>query len=326
MKRLLLASLFTLPFLLPACQFDAGTVVCEDGTTPGPTLPVPSTVRALQTQLGAAVQTFTYDPTRANTFTGSKGTIVTIPANAFVKNGQVVTAPVQLAFREIFSRADMVLSNMPTVSNGRVLQSAGEVYLQPAQDTTLRMAPGATIRLQTMNPPNVSPQDTMRLFVAPGSSGSGSGSASSCFNWTLNTDPGSTLSPTPTGNLITVSSVLYNQGIGWFNCDRFYSTPNPQTITVNVAGTNIDPQKNTMVFAVFRAFNGTLSVCDFTAPNSFRSGGVPLGAAVSIVVIRTVNDKLYYGRQDGTVQVGVPFAPILQETTPADLIASLNTL
>lgn len=120
--------------------------------------------------------------------------------------------------------------------------------------------------------------------------------------------------------------MLYNQGIGWFNCDRFYNTPNPQPITVNVPGTDIDPAKNTMVFAVFRAFNGTLKVCDFTAPNVFRTGGVPLGAAVSIIVIRTVDGKLYYGRQDGTVQTGVPFAPTLQETTAADIVASLNAL
>jgi hypothetical protein len=322
MKRFLIATALALPFLFTACQFDEGIVACEDGTTPGPGPggTMPATLKELQNQLGAPVQTFTYDPTRANTFTGSKGTIVSIPANAFVRNGQPVAAPVQLALREIFSRADMVLSAMPTVSNGRVLESAGEVYLQPAQDTTLRMAPGTSIRLQTPTPPNVAARDSMQLFIARANA------STFCFSWELNMDPGSSLSPTPTGNLLTISGALYNQGIGWFNCDRFYDTPSPQPITVNVPGTDIDPVKNTMVFAVFRAFNGTLKLCDFTAPNVFRTSGVPLGAAVSIIVIRTVNNKLYYGRQDGTVQAGVPFAPTLQETTSADIIANLNTL
>jgi hypothetical protein len=322
MKRFLIAAALALPLLLPACQFDETIVACEDGTTPGPTPggTTPTTLKELQTQLGAPVQTFTYDPTRANTFTGSKGTIVSIPANAFVRNGQPVAAPVQLALREIFSRADMVLSGMPTVSNGRVLESAGEVYLQPAQDTTLRMAPGTSIRLQTPIPPNVAARDTMQLFVARANAGT------SCFNWQLNLDPGSDLSPAPAFNLMTISDVLYNQGMGWFNCDRFYYTPNPLPITVNVPGTDIDPVKNTLVFAVFRAFNGTLKLCDFTAPNVFRTGGVPLGSAVSIIIIRTVDGKLYYGRQDGTVQAGVPFAPTLQPTTAADILASLNAL
>ncbi|MFD2787621.1 hypothetical protein [Hymenobacter rubripertinctus] len=320
MKRLLSAALLLLP-LLSACRFDAGTVFCEDGTTPGPQLPVPATIRELQTQLGAARQTFTYTPGQTNVFTGAKGTIVTIPGNAFVRNSQPLTVPIQLTLREIYSRTDMVLSNMPTVSNGALLESAGEVFLRALdQDSTVRMAPGAVIQLQTQNPPNLTSRDSMRLFVAP------SGMVpNNCFNWNLNIDPGSTLTPTATGNTITVSSVLYNNGIGWFNCDRFYNTPNPLPLVVNVPATNVS-LLNTMVFAIFRDFNGTLSVCDFTAPNAFQAPNVPQGARVSIVVIRTANDTLYYGRQDGTVQAGTPFAPVLQETTAAALLTALNTL
>ena len=325
MKRLLFAALLLLP-LLPACQFDAGTVICEDGTPPGPQLPVPVTIRDLQTQLGASRQTFTYTPGQVNTFTGAKGTVVTIPANAFMRNGQPLSAPIQLTLREIFSRADMVLSNMPTVSNGALLESAGEVFLRAAdQDSTVRMTTGAVIQLQTQNPPNLASRDSMRLFVAPASSGMGGG-GNSCFNWSVNTDLGSSLSPTATGNTVTVSSVLYNNGIGWFNCDRFYNTSNPLPIVVNVPGSSIDPANNTTVFAVFRDFNGTLSVCNFTAPNIFQTNGLPQGARVSVVVIRTINNKLYYGRQDGTVQAGIPFAPVLQEITTAALLAELNTL
>ncbi|MBT9392755.1 hypothetical protein KLP40_06230 [Hymenobacter sp. NST-14] len=321
MKRLLFAALL-LP-LLSACQFDAGIVVCEDGTTPGPQLPVPATIRDLQTQLGAARQTFTYTPGQVNTFTGAKGTIVTIPANAFVRHGQPISAPIQLTLREIFSRADMVLSNMPTVSNGQLLESAGEVFLRAAdQDSTVRMVSGAVIRLQTQNPPTLASRDSMRLFVAPASAGTGS---NNCFNWNLNSDPGSTLTPTATGNTMTVSSLLYNNGIGWFNCDRFYGTPNPLPLVVQVPATNVS-DLNTMVFAVFRDMNGTLAVCNFTAPNVFQTANVPQGARVSIVVIRTENDKLYYGRQDGTVQAGTPFAPVLQETTAAALVAELTSL
>ncbi|RYU82823.1 hypothetical protein [Hymenobacter persicinus] len=320
MNKFLVTGLLLVSGLLTACQFDSATVVCEDGTTPGPVLPVPATLQQLYTQLGAPVQTLTYDPSRANTFTGTKGTIVTIPANAFVRNGQLVTAPVQLAFREIFSRADMVLSSMPTVSNGRLLESAGEVYLRAAQDTSIRLSQGATIRLQTPTPANVASRDSMRLFAGP------TGTGAACFNWTLNTDPGSYLTPNSNGYTITVGSVLYNSGVGWFNCDRFYSSPNPQSITVNVTGNNIDPEKNTMVFAVFRTFNGSLRICDFTAPGTFRSGGVPLGTPVSVAVIRTDGGKLYYGRQDGTVQANSPFTPTLKETTPAALVADLNLL
>ena len=323
MKIFPFVSLLLLVLLLTGCQFDAGTVVCEDGTSPGPQLPPPATIRELQTQLGAARQTFTYTPGRTNTFTGAKGTIVTIPGNAFVQYGGPLTAPIQLTLREIFSRADMVLSDMPTVAYGQALESAGEVFLRA--DSSVRMAPEAFIQLQTRNPANLASRDSMRLFVAPAAPVSGPGGGN-CFTWYLNSDPRSSLSPSPTGNTILISDVLYNNGIGWFNCDRFYDTPNPLPLVVKIDAPNLDPTTNITVFAVFRDFNGTLAVCDFAAPNTFQTTGVPAGARVSIVAIHTANDKLYYGRQDGTLQAGVPFAPVLQETTAAALVEDLNTL
>ncbi|MCB2407899.1 hypothetical protein [Hymenobacter lucidus] len=321
MNRFLLASLLALASLLSACQFDSGTVICEDGTTPGPTPTTPASLQQLYAQLGAPVQKITYVPGQANKFTGSKGTVISIPANAFVKNGQPLQAPLQLEFREIFSRADMVLSSMPTVSGGRLLESAGEVFLSTGQDSTINMAPGASIMLQTRNPANLSSTAGMTLFVGSG------GSGNSCFDWSLNNDPGSSLVPSAGGNTITVSSVLYNSGVSWFNCDKFYTDPNPQTkITATVTGTDINPATNTMVFAVFRTFNGSIRMCDFKAPGTFSAGNVPVGTPVSVVVIRTVGSKLYYGRQDGTVQAGVPFAPELKETTSAAMVDDLNRL
>ncbi|UYZ64677.1 hypothetical protein [Hymenobacter weizhouensis] len=320
MKRFLLLALLALP-LLPACQFDAGVVACEDGTTPGPSPVPPATLQELRQQLGAPAQSFTYDPTRVNTFTGAKGTVVTIAAGAFHRNGQPVAGPVPMHVREILSRADMVLSAVPTVSNGQVLQSAGAVFVGPAQDSSLQLGSNSQIRLQVPTPPNVPRRDSMSLFVAPPAT-----NATACFNWLLNTTPGSFLRPTAAGNEIIIGNALYNQGIRWFNCDRFYGTPAPVTITVNVPGSNIDPRRNTLVFAVFRAFNGALQLCTFSPPNSFQASRLPLGQPISVVVIRTVDGKLYYGRQDGTAQAGQVFTPQLSETTTTALVANLNGL
>lgn len=324
MKRLLLSALAALTLALPACQLDPGTVICEDGTTTLGPITIPPTLTALTAQLGAPVQTLTYDPSRVNVFTSAKGTRITIPANAFRKNGQPVTAPLELAFREIFSRADMVLSNMPTIANGRLLESAGEVYLRADKDTAVRMVPGVRLTLQVPTPANAS-RDSMSLFVGgwPG------GTASTCFEWSLNQDPNSSLQPSAggTSNTITVSSTLYNQGINWLNCDKFYSSPNPTTtVTVTVPGVNIDPAQNTMVFAVFRTFNGAIRICNFKGPSSFEMPGIPVTTPISIVVIRTVDGKLFYGRQDATVQAGITVAPTLQETTPTALVDALNQL
>ncbi|GAB3290694.1 hypothetical protein [Hymenobacter tenuis] len=322
-----MAGLLALP-LLPGCQQGSDLVICEDGSTPTPTPPDAPvySIAELQTQLGAPVQTFSYDPTRQNQFAGAKGTVVTIPANAFIRaNGVPITTPFKMELREIFGKADMVLSNMPTVSNGRLLESAGEVYLRPAQNQRLdsiRLVPGAVIQLRTQNPPNVASLDSMRLFVAPPTGPS----SPSCFNWQINFDPASSLQPTSTGYVVNVSSVLYDAGYGWFNCDRFYDIADPQPILVDVPGTGVDPVKNTMVFAVFKNMNGTLRICDFTAPGTFEAKRAPGGTAISVIVIQTLNGKLYYGRQDGTIAAGFRFSPALSEITKADLQTVLATL
>ncbi|PJJ59558.1 hypothetical protein [Hymenobacter chitinivorans] len=324
MNKFLLFALGALLLALPACQFDSGVVICEDGKTPGPVVTLPPTISALTAQLGAPVQTLTYDPSRVNSFTSLKGTRITIPANAFTKYGQPVTAPLELAFREVFSRADMVLSNMPTIAGGQLLESAGEVYLRAAKDTAVRMTPGAKLVLQVPTPATAS-RDSMSLFVG----GWGGGTTSTCFEWTLNRDTGASSRPLNGGNsnLVTVSSTLYNAGLNWLNCDKFYTNPNPTTtVKVTVPGLNIDPATNTMVFAVFRTINGAVRICNFKGPNDFEMPGIPQTMPLSIVVIRTVDSKLYYGRQDATVQAGLVITPVLQETTAAALVDALNQL
>ncbi|UOQ76708.1 hypothetical protein MUN84_19640 [Hymenobacter sp. 5516J-16] len=284
-KNFLYSALLLVLPLLSGCNSGSDLIICEDGSTPAPGPGTPASITEVLTQLGAPTQQLTYDPTRQNQFTGALGTRVTIPARAFVRaNGQPVTTPVALELREIFGKAGMILSNRPTVAYGQLLESAGEVYLRPAQDSSLRLSPGTTIQIQTQNPPNLASRDSMRLFVAPVPGAA----ATNCFTWFLNSDSQSSLSPTPTGYQLEIGKVLFDAGIGWFNCDRFYGTPSPQPIIVDVAGPGIDPQQNTMVFAAFRSFNGSVRVCDFMAPGTFRTNGAPAGAAVSIVVIQTV--------------------------------------
>ncbi|SNC66127.1 outer membrane protein assembly factor BamB [Hymenobacter gelipurpurascens] len=321
LKNVLRATILLALPLLNSCEQALDTVICEDGTPTGPVVQPPAhdSLTALSRRLGAPQQFFTYVPNRQNTITGLKGTIITIPANAFVKaSGTPVTEPVLLEVREVFSRAEMVLTGTPTVSNGRLLESAGEIFLQPAQDSSLRLSPQATLQFQTQNPPNLSSPDSMRLFVGNGGGG--------CFNWEPVFDPGSSLRPNGSGFQVNVSSALYNAGIGWFNCDRFYNNPDPLTVVVDVPGTSIDPKNNTMVFVVFRSLNGSLRACTFTAPNTFSTGGIPTGATVAVVVIRTLNGKLFYGRQDGAVAAGLRFSPTMREVTAAELKADLNSI
>ncbi|MEM9819529.1 MAG: hypothetical protein AAF985_00595, partial [Bacteroidota bacterium] len=70
------------------------------------------------------------DPTKENTITMSSGSIITIPANAFVdKNGQPITSPVKLTYREFFETSELIASGIPMrVAN----ENGGEEWMQTA--------------------------------------------------------------------------------------------------------------------------------------------------------------------------------------------------
>lgn len=94
---------------------------------------------------GAPVQSFNINSTTASTVTGAKGTVFSFPANIFVNaQNQPVTGTVNITLREIYSNADMILSNKATVANnGTVpLISGGEFYISAAQNgSPLHLAP-----------------------------------------------------------------------------------------------------------------------------------------------------------------------------------------
>jgi hypothetical protein len=313
------AALLALPFLA-SCEKGLDTIICEDGSSTGPVVQpqAPDSLSALSRRFGAVRQILTYDPSQQNKLTGQKGTIITIPANAFVQpNGAPVTQPMNLVLREVYSKGDMVMTRTPTSSNGRLLESAGEIYLRPL-DTLLRLAPQTQIQFQTARVANLASPDSMRLFT--GTSGG------SCFDWQLSFDPRSSLAPNASGYTGIISSTLFNTGIGWFNCDRFVLNVNPQPVVIDVAGSNIDPKTNTMAFVVFRSLNGTLQACTFSGPNTFTSSRAPGGSAISAVVIRYLDGKIYYGRQDGTVEAGIRFSPVMREISLLEFLTNLKTL
>ncbi len=121
-------------------------------------------------------ETFEIDNTKEAVIYGSKGTLVSIPRNCFrTKNGKPVSGKVQIELKEVFSKADLLLSNLPTVSNGRMLETNGSVYINAtAEGQPLELAEGRSIYVEV--PTDGNPQD-MLIF-------SGSFNEIGNMNWT----------------------------------------------------------------------------------------------------------------------------------------------
>jgi hypothetical protein len=98
---------------------------------------------------GAALQTYSAMAPGYIRITAAKGTTVSFPENAFVTmNNTPVSGEVMIEVKEIYTPADMILSNTPTTSNGLPLESGGAFFVQAMQNgQALKLAPGKFIQL-----------------------------------------------------------------------------------------------------------------------------------------------------------------------------------
>lgn len=117
------------------------------------------------------------DPEETTVITGKQGTIVRIPAGTFVTaSGLAVTGKVQVEMKEVFKKSDILLSNLPTISDGKMLESGGVVYLDAAtmDGEKVVIAPGKAV---TIDFPSGSPTQGMQAF-------SGQYDTEGNMNWT----------------------------------------------------------------------------------------------------------------------------------------------
>ena len=76
-----------------------------------------------------ASQFFEVQTDKDNTVEGQKGSIIAIPKGCFLdESGNVIDKPVKIEFTEALGMADMVLSNLTTSSDGKLLESGGMIY------------------------------------------------------------------------------------------------------------------------------------------------------------------------------------------------------
>lgn len=125
-----------------------------------------STFSALQTRLSAnSEQVLTIQPDQSQTITTDRGTMVVVPAQAFVfEDGTSPNGPVELIVREAFSPSDFISHNLTTASDGKILQTGGMVYIgAQAEGRPLMLADGAAL---TVALPTQKVDPNMELFYA----------------------------------------------------------------------------------------------------------------------------------------------------------------
>ncbi len=279
------------------------------------------------------VQIFTIDAAQGGTVIGEKGTQIIIPANSIGLNGSPVTGNIDIELIELYGRAGMLLSNMPTSgvrSNGdeEALKSAGEFFINATQNgNQLEMLGTLQGESRTLDV-GFGDVETMQIFKA-----------------------GDNLDDTNVWDEVEVEgandfarvgerknadgtySAIYLfdvSSFGWTNLDRWYSFTGQLTdVFINVPdefnGTNCE------VYLTYDGEPTALARMDIydTQTEMFTEhyGRIPVGQNVHIILVAEINGQLHYTIQGTTIVDGhteVMASP--QPTTEAALITLIDDL
>ncbi|MBL7810328.1 MAG: OmpA family protein [Saprospiraceae bacterium] len=121
----------------------------------------------LRERLGANTeQVFPVNTGQEQTITAAKGTLVVVPAHAFVfEDGTAPTGNVDLLIQEAYDPAAFIMHNLTTTSDGQILQTGGMVSVTAqSEGKPLRLADGMELTVAIPNGGNFDPQ--MELFYA----------------------------------------------------------------------------------------------------------------------------------------------------------------
>ncbi|TNF46614.1 MAG: OmpA family protein [Bacteroidetes bacterium] len=117
------------------------------------------TIKDLYKMLEQEKQRNCIDPNRDTVLRLEQGTIIYIPAGAFKSDNNEC---VEIRAKEFYKTSDMIMENLSTTSNGRLLETAGMIYLEAAtKERILDLQPGKEV---TILMPTDELRDDMQLF------------------------------------------------------------------------------------------------------------------------------------------------------------------
>ncbi|MFI5150525.1 MAG: hypothetical protein ACHQRM_12380 [Bacteroidia bacterium] len=298
---------------MPSCK--KSRAPSPSTTPPPPTVPLgytsPTTFYSTYKQ---PVQTFQVDSPGTGPIVGAMGTKLYPTDNIFMyPSGANVYYPFTLQLIEEYPVKDLILSNMPTVAGGKVMQARPAISARCFKGSTeLVLKPGKKLPIQTGT---VSPLLTGNTVYY----GFPSGSINDWTNTVSTLDPA--INP-DTLSAVTNMGTSYGVNIarmGWVTPGQLYN-PSGSTTSVTFTCTGNTPQ-NINVFLVFNSSSSVVQVY------SLHSGAVPVGISCTMIAIAyDANNKLVYDKQNLTITSGmsVTLNPIV--TTEANLLSILSTL
>ena len=246
-------------------------------------------------------QVYTVDSPATGPIIAQQGTQMWPHKEIFMfPNGDDVHYPFEIRIIEIYKPIDMVYSQMPTVSDGKLLITGGEIRVKAFKDgQELVLRPMASIRLDF---PTNSADNNMRVFY-----GQESGSV---VNW---------IEPNDSVQVTSSFYQVYSHRMNWINCDYFADYSGTLS-SFNLTSTTED----ITTLAKFIYFDGLHSMMQIY---SMPSAMVLVGEDIKVIFIgKNSAGELFHYYSDTIVTTNNNYEVSLTQISEADLDALLNSL
>lgn len=248
---------------------------------------------AFFSQNGVPIQTYNINALSGGSFTTPKGTVVNIPANAFnTSNGTAYTGNVTIKFRDIYTKSDMLLSNVPTnTSQGSPLKSGGEFFIKAVASNGSALQLNGSAPIKVKQPLNGWKLDSA---MAPFSNGDTAIITGIAGGW--GPAPWSdSVNYTALNYVFTLYTFTYPIDSGsWCNSDNSqYFSAYPQVqFTIQSSDDSINPA-NTNVYLLFNGINSMVHVYygnTVSGIASFPYFYAPQGLKCTVVAIQSLSN------------------------------------
>lgn len=252
-------------------------------------------------------QFFVVDSRAPIDLTGQQGTRLHLPKNAFVRrNGTAVSGEVQIELREFYAKSDLVLGNLHSMSDGRLLETGGMIYIAATADgKELKLRPGLELEIDFGAGASL---PGMGVFLGKEQDGQ--------VNWRpqkseraaqsaqvreppiikLRRREGRRRPREREEGFVGLSEeqrqvdryLLRSNRLGWINCDRFYQFENKTELWVGV-----DTLFRPAVRLVFSDINAVMAASAMN-DSTWVFRGVPVGLTATLLAFAVVNGEYFF--------------------------------
>lgn len=276
--------------------------------------PVEYTQSAIEEIAAKQEECYVIDPLREDSLQALQGTVLRFQPLSFeFLNGEEVREEVVICIREYYSIPDIVMNDLATISNKRMLETGGMLYVTATckgYEVRIKRSKSYVIRMPARQ---VLPR--MKLFTGEEKGG--------IVDWKetniRNVPTVTTVAPTPVSDpevgeegegfdRVTYGDqnsseeqseadyVFNATGFGWINCDRF-PPASPKTNLI----VKLDSASKVSVRLVFKNIRSVMPAY-YETNNTVRFDYIPIGEKASLVAYEVGTDKqLYVAAKDITI-------------------------